>query len=315
MNSTVVLRKYGSFLVLGFLLLILALFYPGVLSFSNVANVFSQVAVVGICAVGMTFVMLTGGIDLSVGSLVALTGAVGAWLNTHGGFHWSLAWVGAVLVGMLCGLISGLFVQWGKMPPFIATLSMMAIARGATLLITRGYPISGTSSGFNYAGWAYLGPFPVSGLLMLVLIAIAWVVLRKTRFGTYVYAVGDDPETARLAGISISKVRVIVYVISGACSAFGGLLMVGRLWSAQPNVGMGMELDVIASVVLGGTSLFGGVGGVGGTLIGVLIMGFLDNGLRMLELSSYLQQVVKGAVFIGVVGADLYFKKVRSGKC
>ncbi|MCD6362463.1 MAG: ABC transporter permease [Synergistetes bacterium] len=306
------LRKYGSLFVLAFLLLALTSFYPGVLSPSNIANVLSQVAVVGICAVGMTFVMLTGGIDLSVGSLVALTGAVGAWLNARLGLHWTLAWLGAIFVGMLCGLISGTFVEWGKMPPFIATLSMMAMARGATLLITQGYPISGTSGEFNYAGWAYLGPVPVSGLIMLMLIMIAWVVLRKTRFGTYVYAVGDEPETARLAGIAVSKVRVLVYVISGACSALGGVLMVGRLWSAQPNVGMGMELDVIAAVVLGGTSLFGGVGGVGGTLIGVLIMGFLDNGLRLIEISSYLQQVVKGAVFIGVVGADLYFKRIRS---
>lgn len=302
------IQKYGSILMLGVLLGSLALFYPGVLRFSNIMNVFSQYAIVGICAVGMTFVILTGGIDLSVGSLVALSGAFGAWLNTVPALPWPLAWSLAIVLGMLCGFISGALVHWGRVPAFMATLAMMSVARGITLILTRGYPISGTSPGFNFPGWASLGPLPVAGLIMAGLLLLAWIVLRRTPLGTHVYALGDSPESLRLAGVNVARCRISVYVISGGTAALGGLLMVGRLWSAQPNIGLGMELDVIASVVLGGTSLFGGLGGVGGTFIGVMIMGFLDNGLRLIEISSYIQQIIKGTVFVGAILLDMYLK-------
>lgn len=302
------LQKYGSLLILFGLLAILAIFYPGVLRFSNMMNVLAQYALVGICAVGMTFVILTAGIDLSVGSVLALSGACGAWFNTVLGMSTPIAWAGAIAVGMLFGFISGGLVQWGRVPPFMATLAVMAMARGATLILTRGYPISGTSPEFNYPGWASLGPVPITGIILLFLMVVAWIILRRTSFGTYVYALGDNPETLRLAGVNVGRTRIAVYVISGATAALAGLLMVGRLWSAQPNIGIGLELDVIASVVLGGTSLFGGIGGVGGTFVGVMIMGFLDNGLRLIEVSSYLQQVIKGSVFVGTVILDMYLK-------
>ena len=301
-------QRYGSLLMLATLLLGLALFYPGVLQPSNVMNVFSQYAIVGICAVGMTFVILTGGIDLSVGSLVALCGAFGAWLNTALALPWPLAWTAALALGMACGFITGGLVHWGRVPAFMASLAMMSVARGATLILTNGYPISGTSPGFNYAGWASLGPVPIAGLIMVLLLALAWIVLRKTTFGIHVYALGESPEALRLAGLNPARPRIGVYVISGAAAALGGLLMVGRLWSAQPNIGLGMELDVIASVVLGGTSLFGGLGGTGGTFVGVMIMGFLDNGLRLIEVSSYVQQIIKGTVFVGAILLDMYLK-------
>jgi ribose/xylose/arabinose/galactoside ABC-type transport system permease subunit len=300
--------KYGNLLLLGTLIGSVALFYAGVLHFSNVMNVFSQYAIVGVCAVGMTFVILTGGIDLSVGSVVALSGAFGAWLNTVPSLPWPLAWTLTLVLGMICGFISGALVHWGRVPAFMATLAMMSIARGATLILTRGYPISGTTPGFNFPGWAYIGPLPVAGLIMVGLLLLAWLVLRHTPFGTYVYALGDSPESLRLAGVGIARSRISVYVISGGTAALGGLLMVGRLWSAQPNIGLGMELDVIASVVLGGTSLFGGLGGVKGTFVGIMIMGFLDNGLRLIEVSSYLQQIIKGTVFVGAILLDMYLK-------
>ena len=301
-------RRHGNLAVLAALLAVLASRDPGVLSTSNITNVIGQAAVMGICAVGMTFVILTGGIDLSVGSIVALSGALGAWLNVQAGLPWQAAWASAILAGTACGLVSGLLVHWGRVPPFMATLAVMAAARGLTLLLTQGSPISGTSPAFNYAGWASLSGFPVSGMILLACATAAWVLLRFTPFGTGVYALGDNPEAARFAGIPTGRVTVSVYAVSGSTAGLAGLLMVGRLWSAQPGIGMGLELDVIASVVLGGTSLFGGVGTIRGTLTGVLIMGFLDNGLRILGVSSYLQQVIKGMVFIGAVILDMYFK-------
>ncbi|MCF7934759.1 MAG: ABC transporter permease [Synergistales bacterium] len=301
-------QRYGSFFVLGALLALLGASYPRVLEPSNITNVIGQSAVIGVCAVGMTFVILTAGIDLSVGSVVALAGAVGAWLNVHAGLPWPVAWGIAILAGASCGAVSGLLVQWGNVPPFMATLAMMAAARGLTLLLTEGYPISGTSEAFNAPGWESLFGFPVAGAIMLILVLGGWMLLRLTPFGTGVYAVGDNRETAHLAGIPTGRITVAVYAISGATAGLAGLLMVGRLWSAQPSIGMGLELDVIAAVVLGGTSLFGGLGTVQGTLTGVLIMGFLDNGLRLLEISSYLQQMVKGTVFVGAVILDMYFK-------
>ena len=301
-------RKHGNLVVLFVLLAILALNSPHVLQPSNVANVIGQAAVMGICAIGMTFVILTGGIDLSVGSVVALAGAFGAWLNVAVGLPWPAAWALAILAGATCGLVSGLLVQWGRVPPFMATLAMMAAARGLTLLLTQGNPVSGTSPAFNYAGWASIGGFPVSGYILFACALAAWTALRFTPFRTGVYAVGDNREAAHFAGIRTGAVTVAVYAISGATAGLAGLLMVGRLWSAQPSIGLGLELDVIASVVLGGTSLFGGVGTIRGTITGVLIMGFLDNGLRLLEISSYLQQLVKGMVFVGAVILDMYFK-------
>ncbi|HOG13655.1 MAG TPA: ABC transporter permease [Synergistales bacterium] len=301
-------RRHGNLAVLAALLAVLASRDPGVLSTSNITNVIGQAAVMGICAVGMTFVILTGGIDLSVGSIVALSGALGAWLNVQAGLPWQAAWASAILAGTACGLVSGLLVHWGRVPPFMATLAVMAAARGLTLLLTQGSPISGTSPAFNFAGWASLSGFPVSGMILLACATAAWVLLRFTPFGTGVYALGDNPEAARFAGIPTGRITVSVYAVSGSTAGLAGLLMVGRLWSAQPGIGMGLELDVIASVVLGGTSLFGGVGTIRGTLTGVLIMGFLDNGLRILGISSYLQQVIKGMVFIGAVILDMYFK-------
>ncbi|NLM70537.1 MAG: ABC transporter permease [Synergistaceae bacterium] len=287
---------------------LLASLDPSILGAGNLANVLAQSAIVGVCAVGMTFVLLSGGIDLSVGAVLALSGAVGAWSCKELGLPVAAAWGAAVLAGLVCGLGSGALVAFGRVPPFMATLAMMAGARGCTLLMTRGYPISGLPQAFYTPGWASVAGIPVSGLIFLGMACAAWVLLQRAPYGVHLRAMGDNPETARLAGLSATRITLSVYAISGAMAGLAGVLMVGRLWSAQPNVGMGLELDVIAAVVLGGASLFGGVGGVGGTVAGVLIMGFLDNGLRMLAVSSYVQQSVKGVVFVGAVLLDLALK-------
>jgi ribose/xylose/arabinose/galactoside ABC-type transport system permease subunit len=294
----------------------LAALDPAIVSPGNLANVLAQSAIVGVCAVGMTFVLLSGGIDLSVGAVLALSGAVGAWACKEPGLPVLASWGVAVLAGLACGLASGSLVAFARIPPFMATLAMMAAARGCTLLLTRGYPISGLPQAFYTPGWASIAGVPVSGLVFLGAACAAWVLLQRAPFGVRLRAMGDNPETARLAGLSATRMTLSVYAISGAMAGVAGVLMVGRLWSAQPNVGTGLELDVIAAVVLGGASLFGGVGGVGGTVAGVMIMGFLDNGLRMLAVSSYVQQSVKGVVFVGAVMLDLavkgYYRRGRS---
>ncbi len=297
----------GAMLLLAVMGLFAAL-DPAILRPGNLANVLAQSAITGVCAVGMTFVLLSGGIDLSVGAVVALSGAAAALACKEPGLPVPLAWCLAVLTGALCGTASGALVAFGRVPPFMATLAMMAAARGCTLLLTRGYPISGLPQAFYTPGWASIGRLPISGLVFLFVAFAARVLLQRSPFGTHLRALGDNPETARLAGLPSRRITVTVYAISGALAGVAGVLMVGRLWSAQPGIGMGLELDVIAAVVLGGASLFGGVGGVGGTVAGVLIMGFLDNGLRMLAVSSYVQQSVKGMVFVGAVLLDLALK-------
>ena len=301
-------RGWGSALLLLVVVGALTALYPGVLQWKNVMNVLAQSSVVGVCAVGMTFVLLSGGIDLSVGSVVALAGAVGAWTCKKLALPVPLAWSAALFAGALCGLISGSLVAFGRVPPFMATLAMLAAARGTTLLLTRGFPISGLPPAFYTPGWASAGGVPISGLVFFSLALAAWVLLERTPFGTRLRAFGDNPETARLAGLSAARITLSVYGISGALAGIAGVLMVGRLWSAQPTIGAGLELDVIAAVVLGGASLFGGVGGVGGTVAGVLVMGFLDNGLRLQAVSSYVQQSIKGVVFVGAVLMDLALK-------
>ncbi|HOU32108.1 MAG TPA: ABC transporter permease [Synergistaceae bacterium] len=301
-------QRFGSLAVLIVVVVLLALVDRDVIDPKNVANVLAQSTVLGVCAVGMTFVILTGGIDLAVGSVMALSGVVGALANTAMGLPWPLAWALGLGAGMMAGALSAALIAWGRMLPFIATLCVMAIARGITLLMTQGSPVSGLSPGFTHAGWASWGAVPITALIFLLLATVAWVVLAKTPLGPHVRAQGDNPEAARLAGLSAPGLTFAVYMTSGFCAGLAGLLMAGRLWSAQPAIGTGMELDAISAVVLGGTSLFGGVGSIGGTVTGTLIMGFLDNGLRLQGVASYVQISIKGAVFVGAVILDLAMK-------
>jgi len=196
-------------------------------------------------------------------------------------------------------------------PPFVATLAMMAVARGATLVYTQGRPIAGLEKNFIFWGSGEVAGIPTPVLLMAGLAVIAFIVLRHTRFGLYIYATGGNEETTRLAGVNTARITLAVYIISGFTAALGGILLTARLWSAQPNAATGWELDAIAAPVLGGTSLCGGVGGVGGTLVGAFIIGVLSNGLNLLSISSYYQQVIKGVVFILAVMLDLFTKRRR----
>lgn len=277
---------------------------PHFLTTSNLMNVVEQSAVIGVLAVGMTFVILAGGIDLSVGSLVALSGIVFGTMVKSGALP-GLAILAALATGAACGVASGILITIGRLPAFIATLGMMSMARGLALMLSDGRPISGFDTGFRALSTGRLAGIPVPTLLMLGAYGVAAFVLSRTVLGRYVYAVGGNEEAAALAGVNVRLVKTTVYAISGALSAVTSLLLVARLNSAQPIAGLSYELDAIAAVVIGGASLLGGSGTVVGTLVGALIMAVLRNGLNLLDVSSYMQQVAIGVVIVAAVLVDM----------
>jgi ribose/xylose/arabinose/galactoside ABC-type transport system permease subunit len=280
---------------------------PHFLTASNLLNVAEQTSINAVIAVGMTYVILSGGIDLSVGSLVALSGVVMA-SALRADAALPLALLAGLGVGIGCGLVNGVLVTLGRLAPFIATLGMMSVARGLALLYTDGRPISGFEAAFRALATGRIGPVPVPVVVALVVYAIAHLVLTRTRFGRYVYAIGGNEEAARLSGVPVRFHKAMVYALSGATSALAAVLLTARLNSAQPIAGIMYELDAIAATVIGGTSLQGGTGSIGGTLIGALVIGVLRNGLNLLGISSFLQQVVIGVVIVGAVLVDSFLK-------
>ena len=275
------------------------------LSLRNILNVMDQITVLGVMAVGMTLVILIGGIDLSVGSVLALSGMVMGYLgNTQ---HWPFvaAIVAALIVSSICGLISGLMVTRLNMPAFIATLAMMSMARGVASIITNGEQIVGFPDWFSdLAIIRHFGFLTVTVGAMIVITLVAWIVLQFRPAGRALYAIGGSAEVARLAGIDVRFATLAVYTLGALLAGLAGVILSARLDSAQPSSGIGYELDTIAAVVIGGASLSGGVGGIGGTALGVLIIGFLRNGLNLLQVSPFVQQVIIGLVIAIAVAAD-----------
>lgn len=306
-----ILRRYSVFLIFILLCVVFALGSDRFLTPSNLLNVALQTSIIAIVAIGMTFTILTAGIDLSVGSIMALSGALAAGLAVRQGLGTFPAIGLALIAGMLVGLVNGLLIVKGKMPPFVATLATMAIARGLTLVYTDGRPIAGIDESFMFLGTGKVLGIPMPVIIMVVVFVIAYLVLRYTKYGNYVYATGGNEEVSRLAGIKTNLIIGSVYVVSGLTAAIGGVLLVGRLWSAQPNAAVGLELDAIAAPVLGGVSLFGGIGSVTGALVGAFILGVLSNGLNLMGVPSFYQQVIKGVVLILAVMLDLYTKRKR----
>jgi ribose transport system permease protein len=278
------------------------------LTSNNLLTISLQTSMIAITSIGMTFTLITGGVDLSVGAVAALSGALAAGLATRNGLGTYPAMLLALSAGAVIGAINGAMIVWGRIPPFVATLASMAVARGLTLVYTEGIPISGLDEQFTSLSSQIAGiPVP---LIILVFAAIAtYIILHRSVFGTYVYSIGGGEETSRLAGIQPGKVKFGVYIISALCASITGILLTARLWSAQPNSGIGLELDAIAASVLGGASLFGGTGSITGTVAGSFIIGVLANGLNLLEVQSYNQQVIKGIVFIAAVMMDYLLKR------
>ncbi|MGL4995790.1 MAG: ABC transporter permease [Deefgea sp.] len=299
------LQKLGPFLALLVLVAGLAITSPDFLTTGNLLNVFRQVSINALIAFGMTLVILLGGIDLSVGSILALSSVLTALMLSHGIDPIVATSVG-VLAGAGMGMLNGLVISKGKVAPFIATLGMMTILRGLALVFSDGRPISGLDSDFfSMLGGGYVaGIIPVPVIIMLVMFGIFWFVLKNTVFGRHVYAVGGNEEASRLSGINTDSIKIWVYTLSGAMAATAGMILTSRLNSAQPTAGTGYELDAIAAVVLGGTSLTGGRGWIFGTLVGALLIGILNNGLNLLGVSSFYQQVIKGVVILLAVLLD-----------
>lgn len=305
------IRRYSVLLILLGIGLVFTLGSDRFLTPSNLMNIAVQTSIIAIIAIGMTFVILTAGIDLSVGSVVALCGALAAGLAVRQELGTFVGIGLALLAGAAVGVTNGLLIVKGKMPPFVATLSTLAIARGLTLVYTEGRPISGIDERFIFLGSGEILGIATPVIILAIVFVVAYIVLRSTRFGNYVYATGGNVEVSRLAGVRTSIITLSVYIISGFLAALGGVLLVARLWSAQPNAAVGLELDAIAAPVLGGVSLFGGVGSVTGTLVGAFILGILSNGLNLMGVPSFWQQVIKGVVLILAVMLDVLTKRRR----
>jgi ribose transport system permease protein len=304
-------RRLGTLAGLLGLCLLLWILTPHFLTVSNLLNVLEQTSINAVIAVGMTFVILSAGIDLSVGSVLALAGVVMATLLQQ---DWPVPAAIAVglLMGFVFGALNGVAIAWGRLPPFIATLGMMSIARGCALLFTEGRPVSGFDQTFRSLATARIVGIPAPVVMTAAVYVIARFVLTSTRFGRYIYAMGGNEEATRLSGVNVRFHKMLVYGVSGLTSGIAAVLLTARLNSAQPIAGIMYELDAIAAVVIGGTSLAGGEGGVGGTLIGALIMGVLRNGLNLLGVSSFLQQVVIGLVIVFAVLLDTVLKSRRA---
>lgn len=304
-------RQLGTLSGLLALIVVLWILTPHFLTVSNLLNVAQQATIIAIIAVGMTFVIITGGIDLSVGSVLAFAGVVMA-SALQSGVPLPVALLIGLGVGLLSGVINGLLITVGRLPPFIATLGMMSVARGAALMFTEGRPISGFSEGFRSIATGEILRIPAPVVIMIVVYLIAHFVLKRTKLGRYTYAIGGNEEAALLSGINVRLNKTMVYGIAGLLSGLAAILLTARLNSAQPIAGMNYELDAIAATVIGGTSLLGGEGTISGTLIGALIMAVLRNGLNLLSVSSFFQQVVIGSVIIFAVLIDMALK--RRGK-
>lgn len=295
----------GPVIALVALIIVVSVMNPSFLATDNLLNLLRQVSINALIAFGMSFVILTGGIDLSVGSTLALSGALVAGLIAKG-ISPILAIIIGMLLGAFLGMINGLLITKGGMAPFIATLATMTIYRGSTLVYTDGNPITGIGDSFlfQYIGRGYLFGIPFPIIIMLVSFLILYILLHKTAFGKKTYAVGGNLKAASIAGVKTDKVQTLIYTLSGLMASVAGIILTSRLNSAQPTAGQAFEMDAIAAVVLGGTSLSGGKGRLFGTLMGALIIGTINNGLNLLGVSSFYQQIVKGLVIIIAVLLD-----------
>lgn len=298
-----VIQRMGPLLGLVLIVIVLSIISADFLTISNIFNVLRQISINALIAFGMTFVILTGGIDLSVGSILALSSALTAGMMA-GGMDTTLSVLIGLLAGVLMGAVNGLLISKGKVAPFIGTLATMTVFRGLTLVYTEGKPITGLNEDFALLGKGFFLEIPMPVIWMLISFAVLYFILRHTTFGRHVYALGSNEEATKLSGIKTTKVKIFVYSISGLFAALSGIILTSRLNSAQPTAGSAYELDAIAAVVLGGTSLSGGKGWIVGTLIGAMIIGVLDNGLNLLNVSSFYQLVVKGGVIVAAVLLD-----------
>lgn len=311
-NTMKYMSELTTVIALIILMAVITIINSNFLTANNLLNLLLQVTSNALIAFGMTFVILTGGIDLSVGSILALSSALTAGL-LGSGIPVTLAILISLILGCILGMVNGLLISYGKLAPFIVTLATMTIFRGATLVYTNGNPITKGLSDtflFQFLGQGYIVGIPFPVIIMFIVFIVLYVLLHKTAFGKSVYAIGGNEKAAYISGVKLNKVKIIIYSISGIMASISGLIITSRLSSAQPTAGASYEMDAIAAVVLGGTSLSGGKGRILGTLIGALIIGVLNNGLNIIGVSAFWQQVVKGVVILIAVLIDR-FKVVK----
>lgn len=308
------ISKYGIYTILLVLFVFFSLMSKAFLTQQNLVNILRQFAMLGISAVGMTLVILAGGIDLSVGSNLGLTGIIAAICMVNFEMIPALAILLGLISATIVGIINGVSITRFRIPPLIATLATYTAVRGVAYVLTGGLPIFGFPKSFNVVGRGMIWFLPVPVLIMLVVFVLGWMVLHKTRYGRYLYAIGGNPEAARLSGIPVKRNLVLTYVYSGIFSGIAGIIMLSRLNSGHPTTGTGFELDVITAVVLGGISIAGGEGLFLGVISGVLIIGVLTNGMILMNVYEYYQQVIKGLVLLIAVGVDQYYKQTGKSR-
>ncbi len=307
-NVRKIMRDLGILPVLVGIILLFTFLTPNFMSTNNVVNILRQASINIVLAVGVTLVILTGGIDLSVGSILATTAVIGVMTSLNPALQWGTV-LFPILAGLLMGLINGALVAYVKLPPFIATLGSMTTIRGLSYLIPDGTTIINNDLNFAWIGNNYLGPIPWLVIIALCVVVLTWFLLRKTILGVRIYAVGGNEQAARLTGIKVGFVLMFVYGMSGLLCGLGGVMTASRLYSASGLLGNGYELDAIAAVILGGTSVVGGIGSVVGTLFGALIMAVLNNGLTLMNVSFFWQMVIRGIVIILAVTIDKFRTK------
>jgi len=295
--------RFGLVIALLITATVLTILRPHFLNWENLVNVVRQISVTGMLAVGVTFVLLTGGVDLSLGSVVALAGVMAAHCAHPGQFPLVVPLAVGIAVGAACGAVNGGVVTLGKVAPFIATLGMMTVARGLALVLSGGRPVSNMSPAMKAIDGEIVG-IPIPAIILAMVAFGAWWVLTYTRLGRHVYAVGGNENAARAAGINVQGVKMFAYTVCGALTGLAGVVLAARITTGQPNAGIAYELDAIAAVVIGGTSLSGGIGTIAGTILGALLMGVIGNGLDLLNVSPYYQQIVKGVIIVGAVWLD-----------
>jgi inositol transport system permease protein len=277
---------------------------PAFLTLPNLVNLIRQISVNGILAVGVTCVLLTGGVDLSLGSLVALTGVIAASFAHPRQYPPAVPVLMGVLAGAACGAVNGWVITRGRVAPFVATLGMMTAARGLALVLSGGRPVSDLSTEFTWMGSSDVAGIPVPSLIFSCVALASYLFLNNLKLGRHIYAVGGNENAARASGINVNAVKMLAYITCASLAGLAGVVLASRITTGQPNAGVGYELDAIAAAVIGGASLSGGVGGVGGTILGALLMGVINNGLDLVNVSSYYQQIVKGAIIVGAVWMD-----------
>jgi ribose/xylose/arabinose/galactoside ABC-type transport system permease subunit len=308
MNKKHTLKKYlslyGLFFAFALLIIVMAVLSPAFLKPTNIINILRQTSVNGIIAIGMTLVILTGGIDLSVGSILALSAVVATSFAHPGEHNLILPLSIGLFVGLVCGFINGFIIAWNRIAPFIVTLAMMTIARGLALVYTNGRPVIELSEIYNKIGSGYIIGIPIPVIIFILIVIAGLFLLKYTKFGRHIYATGGNEIAAKISGVNTRRVIIWVYSMTGLLSGLAGIVLSARVMSASPATGQGYELDAIAAVVIGGTKLTGGVGSIAGTLIGVLIIGVMNNGLDLLNISSYWQLFMKGVIILLAVIID-----------